>query len=84
MLAEAVSSLAAVARKVSFEAGDGSGSLVVAGSLPFLVKVSCVAVAFALGDSPDFAMGDFLGTIFFRVEGEADAVDRSDAFEGDR
>jgi hypothetical protein len=82
MLAEAVASLAAVARKVFFAEGDGSGSLV-AGSLPFLVKVSCGAVAFALGDSPEFEMADFLGTIFFRVEGEADAVDRGDALEGD-
>jgi hypothetical protein len=66
---------------------DRSGSVVVAGSFPFLVgvaAVSCEAVAFALGDSPFFPIAGFLGTIFFRVEGETDVVDRRDALEGDR
>jgi hypothetical protein len=33
-------------------------------------------------DSPDFPVMDFLGTIFFRVEGEGEVVGRRDPFEG--
>jgi hypothetical protein len=42
------------------------------------------AAAFTLGErvSPGFPVKDFLGTIFFRVEGEVEAVGRRDPFEG--
>ena len=42
------------------------------------------ATAFTLGesDSPGFPVMDFLGTIFFRVEGEVEGVGRRDPFEG--
>ena len=48
------------------------------------VVVDDGAGAFTLGerDSPGFAVKDFLGTIFFKVEGVADAVVRRDPFEG--
>jgi hypothetical protein len=91
MLAEeADASLTAATRNAGFEFGVGSGSVAV-GSRPFPLWVpTAVAAAsretdivFALGDSPGFPAVDFLGTIFLRVEGEAEAVDRRDAFEGD-
>jgi hypothetical protein len=42
-----------------------------------------IDIDFVLGNSPGFPAA-FLGTIFFRVDGEAaEAVDRIDAFEGD-
>jgi hypothetical protein len=42
------------------------------------------AAAFTLveRDSPGFAVKDFLGTIFFRVEGDVEAVGRRDPIEG--
>lgn len=89
MLAEeAEASLTAVTR---FEFGEGSDSVAV-GSFPFPLWAPTVLagvsretdIVFALGDSPGFPAVDFLGTIFFRVEGDAaEAVDRRDAFEGD-
>jgi hypothetical protein len=42
-----------------------------------------IDIGFTLGDSPGFPAGDFLGTIFFRVDGEVEAVDRRDAFDVD-
>jgi hypothetical protein len=45
--------------------------------------VGADAAAFTLDEreSPDFPVMDFLGTIFFRVEGEGEAVGRRDPFE---
>jgi hypothetical protein len=83
MLAEeADASLTAATRNAGFEFEEGSGSVAV-GSLPFPLWAPTETIVFALGDSPGFPAVDFLGTIFLRVEGEAEAVDRRDAFEGD-
>jgi hypothetical protein len=90
MLAEeAEASLPATPRDVDLEADRGTGS-VIASSFPFplTLPVDITAVsreteaAFALGESPGFPATGFLGAILFRVEGEVEAVDRSDAFEG--
>src|SRR5579863_2257764 len=92
MLAEeAEASLVETTRNVGLEAGNGSVSDA-ACSFPFPLTVPAGVVAvsretdigFALGDSPGFPAVDFLGTIFLRVDGEAEAVDRRDAFEVDR
>lgn len=87
---EAEASLAAATRNAGLGVGNGSAS-VTAGSLPFPLTVPARFPAvsretesvLALGDSPGFPAVDFLGTIFLRVEGEEEAVDRRDAFEGD-
>lgn len=91
MLAEeAEASLAEATRDVGLEVGNGFGS-VAAGSFPFpltvLVGIGGVsrgtANVFPLGESPGFPTVDFLGTIFLRVEGDVEVVDRRDAFEVD-
>jgi hypothetical protein len=91
MLAEeAEVSLAEATRDVGLEIGNESRS-VAADSFPFpltvLVGIGSVSrgtdIVFALGDSPGFPTADFLGTIFLRVEGEVEVVDRRDAFEVD-
>jgi hypothetical protein len=87
---EAEASLAEVTRDVGLEVGNGSVS-VAAGSFPFPLTVPAGVAAvsrgrdivLALGDSPGFPAADFLGTIFLRVDGEVEAVDRRDAFEVD-
>jgi len=92
ILAEAEASLAEAARDVGLEVGDRSGS-VAAGSFPFPLYVPAgtaavsretdIVIVFALGDSPGFPAVGFLGTIFLRVEGEVEVVDRRETFEVD-
>lgn len=91
MLAEeAEASLADATRDAGLEIGNESRS-VAAGSFPFPLTVLVgigsgsrgIDIVFTLGDSPGFPTADFLGTIFLRVEGEVEVVDRRDAFEVD-
>ena len=92
ILTEAEASLAEAARDVGLEVGDRSGS-VAAGSFPFPLYVPAgtaavsretdIVIVFALGDSPGFPAVGFLGTIFLRVEGEVEVVDRRETFEVD-
>jgi len=92
ILAEAEASLAEAARDVGLEVGDRSGS-VAAGSFPFPLYVPAgtaavsretdIVIVFALGDSPGFPAVGFLGTIFLRVDGEVEVVDRRETFEVD-
>jgi len=89
MLEEVEASLTAASRNAGLEVGDGSGVVDDCFPFPLIVPPGVAVVsreivnAFVFGDSPGFPEEDFRGTIFLRVEGEAEAVDRREVFEGD-